>query len=97
VSALGQSCSSQYKRSVSKASQRTFGLSTGVLFASNDSKTYFERRTNWPLNQQLRRFFEDNYLTSAVNFPTTAVKFCLFKKQGSDHVLVFMPLPPNFV
>jgi hypothetical protein len=36
----------QYKRSVSKASQRTFGLSTGVLFASYDSKTYFEQRKN---------------------------------------------------
>jgi hypothetical protein len=36
----------QYKRSVSKASQGTFGLSTGVLFASNDSKTSFEQRKN---------------------------------------------------
>jgi hypothetical protein len=36
----------QYKLSVSKASQRTFGLSTGVIFASNDSKTYFEQRKN---------------------------------------------------
>jgi hypothetical protein len=33
----------QYKRSVSKASKRTFGLSTGVLFASNDSKKSFEQ------------------------------------------------------
>jgi hypothetical protein len=81
VSALGHSCSSQYKCSVSKASQRTFGLSTGELFASNDSKTCFELRNKWPLNRQLRRFFEDKYLTSAVNFPTTAVKFCLFKRQ----------------
>jgi hypothetical protein len=39
----------QYKRSVSKASQRTFKLSTGVLFASNDSKTSFEQRKNWPI------------------------------------------------
>jgi hypothetical protein len=41
-----RSCSSQYKCSVSKASQRTFGLSTGALFASNDSKT---SRKKWPL------------------------------------------------
>jgi hypothetical protein len=33
------------------------------------------------LNRQLRRFFEDKYLTSADNFPTTAVKFCLFKSS----------------
>jgi hypothetical protein len=73
---------SQYKCSVSNASQRTFGLSNGALFASNDSKTSFELRKQWPLNRQLRRFFEDKYLTSAVNFPTTAVKFlCLFKRQ----------------
>jgi hypothetical protein len=38
----------QYKRSVSKAYQRTFGVSTGVLFASNDSKTSFEQRKNAP-------------------------------------------------
>jgi hypothetical protein len=81
VSALGHSCSSQYKCSVSKASQRTFGLSTGVLFASNDSKTSFELRKKWPFNQQLRWFFDDKYLTSAVTFPTTAVKICLFKRQ----------------
>jgi hypothetical protein len=37
---------SQYKLSVSKAPQRTFGLSTGVLFASNDRKTSFEQRKN---------------------------------------------------
>jgi hypothetical protein len=49
--ALGHSCSGRYKRSVSKASQRTFGLSTGELFASNDSKTYFELRKQWPLNR----------------------------------------------
>jgi hypothetical protein len=36
----------QYKRSVSKAYQRIFGLSTGMLFASNDSKTSFEQRKN---------------------------------------------------
>jgi hypothetical protein len=47
-----------------------------VLFASNDNKTSFEQRKKWPLNRQLRRFFEDKYLTSAVNFPTSAVKFC---------------------
>jgi hypothetical protein len=70
---------STIKRSVSKASQVTFGLSTGALFASNDSKTSFELQNKWPLNRQLRRFFEDKYLTSAVNFPATAVKFCLFK------------------
>jgi hypothetical protein len=35
-----------FKRSVSKASQRNFGLSTGVVFASNDSKTFFEQRKN---------------------------------------------------
>jgi hypothetical protein len=39
-----------YKRSVSKASQRTFGLSIGVLFASNDSKTSFEQRKSWTDN-----------------------------------------------
>jgi hypothetical protein len=54
-----RSCSSQYKCSVSKASQSTSGLSTGALFASNDSKTSFELRKKWPLNRQLRRFFED--------------------------------------
>jgi hypothetical protein len=81
VSALGHSCSNQYKRSVSNASQRTFGLSNGVLFTSNDSKTSFELWKKWPLNRQLRRFFEDKYLTSAVNFLTTADKFCLFKRQ----------------
>jgi hypothetical protein len=31
---------------VSKTSQRTFGLSIGALFASNDSKTSFELRKN---------------------------------------------------
>jgi hypothetical protein len=36
----------QYKRSVSKASKRIFGLSTVVLFASNDSKTFFEQWKN---------------------------------------------------
>jgi hypothetical protein len=36
----------QNKRSVSKASQRTFEISTAVLFASNDSKTSFEQRKN---------------------------------------------------
>jgi hypothetical protein len=81
VSALGHSCISQYKCSVSKAFQRTFGLSTGALFASNYSKTFFELPKKWPFNRQLRRFFEDKYLTLAVNFPTSAVKFCLFKRQ----------------
>jgi hypothetical protein len=75
------SCSSQYKCSVSKASQRTFGLNTCAHLASNDSKPSFELRKKWLLNQQLRQFFEDKYLTSVVNFPTTAVKFCLFKRQ----------------
>jgi hypothetical protein len=62
----------QYKHSISKASPRTFGLSTVMLFASNDSKTSFELRKKWPLNLQLRQFFEDKYLTSADNFLTTA-------------------------
>jgi hypothetical protein len=36
----------------SKSSQITFALSTGVLFASNDSKTSFEQRKNalWTVN-----------------------------------------------
>jgi hypothetical protein len=50
VSAIGHSCRRQYKFSVSKADQRTFGLSIGALFASNDSKTSFELRKKWPLN-----------------------------------------------
>jgi hypothetical protein len=83
VSELCHSRSSQYKCSVFKSFSKSFWTEhrCGVLFASNDSKTSFELRKKWPLNQQLRWFFEDKYLTSAVNFPTTVVKFCLFKRQ----------------
>jgi hypothetical protein len=48
-------------------------MSTGVLFASNDSKTSFELRKQWPLNRYLRRLFEDKYLTSAVNRALTTI------------------------
>jgi hypothetical protein len=43
----------QYKRWVSKASQRTFGLSTGLLFAWNDSKTSFEQSNKSEIRHQL--------------------------------------------
>jgi hypothetical protein len=52
VSALGHSCSSQYKCSVSKASLRTFWQSTSVFLALNDSKTSLKLGKKW-------QFFEN--------------------------------------